>query len=1600
LSGSVDFTQIGPDPDIALHNLYTINPLEITGIESQHGELINFQVVVTDDVEERGPNPFQREAQIDNTAPSITLDSPNGLITDQFLDFTITDADSGVMEFPPASFLGENSYRIDFHSNGFVEGENLLVLSVKDAAENITTYERTVNRDSTAPMLSSTSFSGIFGSDQGVSLAGDGSQVNLEALVLETGTGLSEIRYWYLDTSDPEPLFDTPGYSQVVRVLDDSPLEQALSLSIPYITPGEFRVYAIGVDYAGNKSPMMEIGDLRISSGIPEVTAMLTGAKSHDGQWYTANANDLGVTLNPPLSQDYLLSYSTDETTWVPGMTEALTPMNEGEVESLFLRITDPAGLSKTLPLGEILLDQTGPTVDLDGLTLGASFPGGFTDLTFSATDSLSGAAKFIYEIRSTGNVVQSGALGQGQRIFFNSELSLGNHDLRLRGVDTLGNVGPWSSSLPFNLSNQDVLVFTQPQWAKPGDQIAISWQYGGSFIPAQYRLTILRDGIAAAPIVQSEKFLHLSLDEADVRNLEIQVEVLDDQGGLIASGTSSTIQMDATAPVIDSFVLNQNRDFVPAGALGATWEVVEDLSGLAQVGLLLERATFDAQGSFTAWELLAKDNYGDLAVGSGEIDVPILPDGTLLRISGFVQNQAGTIENKRIRTLIYDNSAPFEPRLFSGISAIHPATQALTLSWGHQGGDIVSGISNQEYKIGIKSAGDLDPVWEEPVTLSDSSERNLELDLSARTILHGDELTIQLSWTNGSGLLTSSALTLTIDETAPVITKIALDGYTPGLELSDPLDLKVYTEDTESSVKQVKGTLGEIVLGVFTPLSDPQVVSLPFIETDGDGNFVMLSGDYSPIPDRSLVFRGESYNEAGLSTIGYSPAYSWESEAPNLAYVVGQMVPTSESDGYLQFDWSLMTDSVSAKEYTFALYEIISLSGAEIEEVIVSGADIRDNGPHSAQVFGLASQKLYRLKVIPRGLTQIGSPVYSNPVGVDYSSPELLITPEDFIFDHFLASLSAVDAESGVETVEWSIGTAYDPEYFLDYQINSTGNLNYNIQLLINDPQVKNAVIDGQEIFITAKSQNGAGLWGPLVYSQPMVVDLSPALLSVDRDDLWERHNDGLLDLMVQSTDEQSKISGYQWALSVTDSFDFDNAGLETRYLSPEDNGVLDLDGSVKLIGSLIHGQQYYAHVRVLNGAGQWTQASSFGPITADQEAPVLVLSDAPYAGMDAQNFHIENSDQLRTSFNLSEDAVVVLSTETLAGPLSSDMGLIGSGDAITLSLDEVLEPGQYTLTVQATDQAGNGSSESILIRINQAPLLLWQAGFDDGSQQVVETTPGRPLNWDEIFYLSDTQEDLPLTANVDFGNENTALLEDFSILDDLAVPPQGSITYSHSAGETSFSEYTMQVEASDQFGKTKVYTAVIRVHNTKEGPLYEDEYWSGVHQITGVVTVQDDLTLTVAPETVIIATGQLVNGLRQAGIVINDTGTMIVEDDPGSLTTEFRIHEDLSTEYWLGLVTRGGSMTLEDVLIERAHRAVTLDSGLLSLSEVTLDDGLIGLHYVLGDISLGATQITNNAHYGLKMESIIADILAITFANNGWDIYDNENTVHRGEN
>jgi hypothetical protein len=52
------------------------------------------------------------------------------------------------------------------------------------------------------------------------------------------------------------------------------------------------------------------------------------------------------------------------------------------------------------------------------------------------------------------------------------------------------------------------------------------------------------------------------------------------------------------------------------------------------------------------------------------------------------------------------------------------------------------------------------------------------------------------------------------------------------------------------------------------------------------------------------------------------------------------------------------------------------------------------------------------------------------------------------------------------------------------------------------------------------------------------------------------------------------------------------------------------------------------------------------------------------------------------------------------------------------------------------------------------------------------------------------------------------------------------------------------------------------------------------------------------------------------------------------------------------------------------------------------------------LGDISLGATQITNNAHYGLKMESIIADILAITFANNGWDIYDNENTVHRGEN
>ncbi len=224
----------------------------------------------------------------------------------------------------------------------------------------------------------------------------------------------------------------------------DGPMTCTSPLSIPVPEEGEYRLYVRATDKAGNVGEFSTL-DFKVDLTRPVVTG-LTGPTgwintSQPKATFTWSGNDEfeADVFSGIASYEYHIDDGADQTCASPLLLDV--PVNGSH--TFYVRAIDTAGNVGQCATWEFKVDKSPPTVtDLAGPTWWER--NATTNFTWSGTDEtdadiVSGIAKYEYKVDDGTPTVGASKLN----IPTGTE---GTHTLRVRAIDTTGNVGEWAS--------------------------------------------------------------------------------------------------------------------------------------------------------------------------------------------------------------------------------------------------------------------------------------------------------------------------------------------------------------------------------------------------------------------------------------------------------------------------------------------------------------------------------------------------------------------------------------------------------------------------------------------------------------------------------------------------------------------------------------------------------------------------------------------------------------------------------------------------------------------------------------------------------------------------------------------------------------------------------------------------------------------------------------------------------------------------------------------------------------------------------------------------------------------------------------------------
>ena len=1544
----------GNNPPIADFSLASGNQTDgftLSLEEKDHGKWYSWYVKVCDKYgacNQSDPVNFM----LDAVPPTLKLQIPGGSYTNQQeLLFAASDELSGIqkIEYQMTDALNNIKGEVkvlpkDATWVPLVEGYYHLAVTVTDHAGNITT--ETINNlrvDHNLPELSEIT----------VDLATDGvvyytaiPQAPVTWQATDDYAGIKGLWYWV--RRDPNEPLGTGKYLPLFPKTE-STAPYALSLNLGNESGRYYLAMAVQ-DEAGNKSETAYIDQpIVFDRTPPEITFDVSGFTNYGSNYYlsslerlvreacSAQDGESGIAQEEyilvDVGEDLELKTATD---W----TEVLgTKLEPGRKYQINYRAGNKAGVTGEAKGPEFVYDHTPPyglSVELPDYQV---VSGEKVRFQCHAMDNESPITE--YKISLSSGQEEVTAAGASPEIWLEVPVVPdGVYEVTLETKNAAGLCQKDSvGTVVINNHQERVVVRDQGPYTMFQDKFSGSWRYVGDGHVKQvwYRL-IENSGLVGSGVnwteTQDELIMlaGLQLEQGKTYQLEVKVELTD---GQILFGKSPGVTVDITKPEITNL---ETPLFTTSWDIWFRWDGADSESGIYQVEAALG-SDFYRTDVTNGWVRINEFESKLICDADGEKLVLDLEKNNRYYLTLRVTNGAGLTTEMTASSIVIDDTAPPLPVVMDQGSYINAEPeQPFEANWLWSPRDPESG--NAKYEWAIITYGEKinqETVWREG---DDTKRLSLTMDEFERQ--HGTTYYMAVKVTNGAGLSSIGYSDgIIVDKDAPFLTKVVL------------LDAANYNDPEAEEVNYIRNNGGPSGQGLrlwidsWEPTSEIDnylynwaELGLLDLEERYSSEEEIIKIERIEIEEGVItIFLGETRNQAELvSDTGYSSGVALDTKAPKITNLRGCF-----TGNRLLFDWEVEESVSPLVRYEYALlaeneyaqliededYEVLWSEASDLSRRLsLDAAEIPD-GRYYLVVRGFNAAGSYS-----RRQGEINEWGISPLVLVDRTAP--IVKAEGFFVPQFVdhtlkATVEAEDELSGIHSYQYAIGEPVNPFAYSKGWVDLIDD-NGTIEIQIDTEKIPHHT----GICLMVRVKDKVGLWSEALISPRIVVDHTEPTPPEVKCKAYATSLTEISDLQISSTDPESGITHYRIGIVKAES--------QGEWLFTKEGEMAAFTGKYDGL-FLEEGAAYYLKTQTRNGAGTWSAVTTSSLIKVDSIAPEIEFA------LEGTTI-VLNHPPIQVEYTLSEEATVWFNL----------VGADGSATAFTQDLQtgrhrfEFTEekPQVYTLSIKATDQAGNtGEEKQQRIRVNAPPQI---------SLAEIKTTPGKPLYLAEMAVVYDP-DGQAVHYSWDPGDGGTVISGE-------------NPEYRY----TKLGEYKLTLTVTDNDGGVSVQETLVTVQNTTSGPLYMDEVWSGEHRLFGDVIVPAGIKLTILPRTTIIVDGDPVNGYYH-GLFIE--GSLLAEGTAFSSVTN-------NIGGWKGICIKGEA-TLDDVHILQAFRGVTvMNKATVSILNSTIQDNKVGLHVYNAMPLVQKSIFLNNLIYGIKEdEGGRPKVVECVFTGNGLNYY-----------
>jgi hypothetical protein len=1337
------------------------------------------------------------------------------------------------------------------------------------------------------------------------------------------------------------------------------------------------------VDWAGNSSESVTVATpILLDTTPPAVSVSLGGLRSSGSRFYlndtaaftleyTCEDEDSSSTAQFALVET---AENAPEPTWVSDFPQLKARLVQGKTYEIALRGTNAAGASREVYSTPFTYDTSAPEgLVAQGAVLSDLASGEQVGIHVEAIDAESSVESFKLSLGSTpggndltalipgnlgGYLVQEAAGSNAEFGFTVPQIADGRYYVSLEATNGAGlATSSRIDGLVFSVNNslEKLIVNGQGRYTSSADTLRASWSYSGSREPVGYSYRIVGAGGTIRDWIQTTSTwvveTGLGLVHGDSYHFEVRAVFADSSMTPAVSGESVTV--DLTLPQFDPTAGFTLPTACTSNDLEIGWKLSDGESGIKSIRAILER--IDESGDIVrvvdeSIRLPVSETASGVRLSSDADGNPLaLPTGTRLLITLRVTNGAGATVDKAASAIMIDNSPPPVPVVVDQGNVINTA-QYLVANWLWTANDSESGTTGFQWAL-VVSPGALGTAeWHDAAT-----GRRVDLmdtpDIGGQYRVHQSVWYFAVKARNGAGLESVGFSDgITYDATAPYVAEVKLIGAGAGGEaaelnyITDASNLAVYIgaiEDVSAQGLHYEVDAGVLEYGVWTPTAAETMVS-----------------DTQPIPVEASavvagkvnVFRAQVVNEAGLvSEYGFTEGVVLDAARPVVTGLQGRIAGDD-----LYFDWNVVEGVTPITGFKVELLTAAEAAGGPVGSKWVDIGSLRSMSYNRARDGLVSGEYVFFVKAL--NAANLESQVVSKMLVFDTSVPRIL----SVTFPRFASSSVAVHANvaaggSGVSGYQYAVGTFENPACYSGDWI-EIGVRNAVLDHTVALSALSVPVSDGAVIRVSLRVRSGAGVWSQETISAPITIDKTKAATPVVSASVYTTSRIKIDGISIASSDAQSGITRLRMGVVGAAGQGMPGGAFE----QPVGTGGdfipdLVLSGITLQDLALGEGGEYYIAVQTQNGAGDWSAIGYSAKITVDSIAPTLSFVEGASV--------VVNYGPATIHYTSSEQAMVDFTIIDPSGASEKISGVNATAGVNTFVVNRINE-GTYTVRAVPMDAAGNmgeigGEAATIRVRINAAPKI---------SLLPFETTPGKPLELKAVVYDPDGDGISSWSWSLGDGSPSSSEASPIHAYYQISPTAQQSV-------------YMVVLTAVDALGKSTTEVTSVTVENTRSGKLYTNEYWTGVHTITGVVTVPTGLTLTIVNAEVTADGGLPRPEVQNVGIVVegslNISGGSLLQSTGGVL--------------WKGIYVTG-TLEAADTTITGAERAVVVVSGATAaLMSVSLKDNLIGVHVLGGSLDLESCLIEGNLEYGVKEDAKGAyRLLNNRFHANTVDYYD----------